>query len=811
MSSNTAHTFKTQTTAEDAGLVTTYTGTGISDPQGITAGPDGALWFTNEGGYSIGRITTTGVITNYTGTGIASPGGITAGPDGALWFTNEGNNSIGRITTAGVITNYTGTGIASPGGITAGPDGALWFTNFGNNSIGRITTAGVVTNYTGTDISDPFGIGAGPDGALWFTNESNDSIGRITTAGVVTNYTGTGMSDPLGITAGSDGALWFTNFGNDSIGRITTTGLITNYSGVDASEPAGIAAGPDGALWFTNEGNNSIGRITTAGAFTNYTGTGISEPDGIAAGPDGALWFTNYPTVDAGNSIGRITVSLGNTPTFVADSPPLTAEVGSTYSYTFAAAGSPAPTYALTGSPSWLSINSSSGLVSGTPPSGATTFSYSVVASNSSSSNATAGPFTVAVNSGSLACNDNDHVIRSPHLRHTVPTTNLGFTPLLTPVRIADTRTGATDPSTFAGDTLCPGGSLTVDMPSSIPADAGAIVAQLTAINPTMGGYLAAYPAGGTIPSTANVSFVAGQIVGNMVTIGIGTDSSTGAPAVSIFNGPSGDTDFTLDLYGYYAPQTPSSGAAYVPLTSPTRIVDTRAGSGYNGAGETLTPQANSIHIPVAGSNGVPLNASAVVVNIAVVNTTASSYIQGYPGGSPPSSSAPTVNENWLAGEVLSTKAIIAVGLGGNIDLFNDQGSTDVVVDLEGYFTAPGAAGALFNTLGSPVRLADTRPNAVTVGESLSVPVAGSNGIPSNATAAVLNVTDLAGGPNYLSVYPAGQSEPVATDVDYVSGDTSSTVANASYAILGSSGAVNIFDSTSPANIVIDAFGYFSS
>ena len=261
-------------------------------------------------------------------------------------------------------------------------------------------------------------------------------------------------------------------------------------------------------------------------------------------------------------------------------------------------------------------------------------------------------------------------------------------------------------------------------MPSSVPANAGAIVAQLTAINPTMGGYLAAYAAGDTIPSTANVSFVTGQIVGNMVTIGIGTDSSTGAAAVSIYNGRSGDTDFTLDLYGYYAPETPSSGAAYVPLTSPTRIVDTRAGSGYNGAGEPLTPQANSIHIPVAGSNGVPLNASAVVVNIAVVNTTASSYIQGYPGGSPPSSSAPTVNENWLAGEVLSTKAIIAVGLGGNIDLINDQGSTDVVVDLEGYFTAPGAAGALFNTLGSPVRLADTRPNGVTVGGSLSVPAA---------------------------------------------------------------------------------------
>ena len=70
------------------------------------------------------------------------PYGITSGPDGALWFTNSGNNSIGRITTGGTVTNYTGTGISGPEGITSGPDGALWFTNSGNNSIGRITTGG---------------------------------------------------------------------------------------------------------------------------------------------------------------------------------------------------------------------------------------------------------------------------------------------------------------------------------------------------------------------------------------------------------------------------------------------------------------------------------------------------------------------------------------------------------------------------------------------------------------------------------------------------------------------------------------------
>ena len=134
----------TGASASGFGSITTYADTITAS--GITAGPDGALWFTNS--LSIGRITTTGQVTNYTGTGIDGPDGITAGPDGALWFTNNAGNSIGRITTAGHVTIYTGTGISAPDGITAGPDGALWFNEADANKIGRITTSGVTTEYS---------------------------------------------------------------------------------------------------------------------------------------------------------------------------------------------------------------------------------------------------------------------------------------------------------------------------------------------------------------------------------------------------------------------------------------------------------------------------------------------------------------------------------------------------------------------------------------------------------------------------------------------------------------------------------------
>jgi hypothetical protein len=106
---------------------------------------------------------------------------LTAGPDGAVWFTEANAPNIGRITTAGTITEYPlPSGTTGVQGITAGPDGALWFALQDENAIGRMTTAGVVTEYpVPAPNTGPYGITLGPDGRLYFT-ESTTSIGVVT-------------------------------------------------------------------------------------------------------------------------------------------------------------------------------------------------------------------------------------------------------------------------------------------------------------------------------------------------------------------------------------------------------------------------------------------------------------------------------------------------------------------------------------------------------------------------------------------------------------------------------------------------------
>ena len=99
-------------------------------PLGITNGPDGNLWFAEQTGNNIGRITTGGVITEFAlPTAYSFPVAITSGPDGNLWFTEQ-NIKIGRITTGGVLAEFTlpETFSLLLEGITSGPDGNLWFT-----------------------------------------------------------------------------------------------------------------------------------------------------------------------------------------------------------------------------------------------------------------------------------------------------------------------------------------------------------------------------------------------------------------------------------------------------------------------------------------------------------------------------------------------------------------------------------------------------------------------------------------------------------------------------------------------------------
>ena len=289
-------------------FISEYSLPSYSRPWGVTAGPEGNIWFTDFQSNKVGKVTPHGEITEYA-IEPDHPFGITTGPDGNLWFMEQEASQVGRMTTSGSLSEHT---IPKNGGlsITTGPDKNLWFT--GSKYIGKMNTSGeMLGEYTLPVGSQPDGITAGPDGNLWFTDSGTSKIGKITTSGSITEYELPPESYPINIVAGPDKNLWFTEgLPDNKIGKITTSGTITEYPLPVASGPYGITVGSDGNLWFTEHGKNKIGRITTSGSITTYELPTLSEPLNIVAGP-GGLWFAMHNS----DKIGKISYPEGEVQT----------------------------------------------------------------------------------------------------------------------------------------------------------------------------------------------------------------------------------------------------------------------------------------------------------------------------------------------------------------------------------------------------------------------------------------------------------------------------------------------------------------
>lgn len=107
----------------------------------LTAG-FGAIWFTTVS--AIWSVSSTGSFNEFPLSKSDNLFGITAGPDGNLWFTEWASNLIGRMTPAGSISTFAvPTANSNPYGIAVGPDGNIWFTEPLPNQIGKLVLSSV--------------------------------------------------------------------------------------------------------------------------------------------------------------------------------------------------------------------------------------------------------------------------------------------------------------------------------------------------------------------------------------------------------------------------------------------------------------------------------------------------------------------------------------------------------------------------------------------------------------------------------------------------------------------------------------------
>jgi hypothetical protein len=116
----------------------------------------------------------------------------------------------------------------------------------------------------------------------------------------------------------------------------------------------------------------------------------------------------------------------------------------------------------------------------------------------------------------------------------------------------------------------------------------------------------------------------------------------------------------------------------------------------------------------------------------------------------------------------------------------------------------------------SPTRILDTRPAPQNVGglvgplvsgQAITFQVTGVAGVPANASAVVMNVTvDATTGSSFLTVFPAGETRPTASNLNWVAG---TTIPNLVTVKIGAAGQVSVFNLNGNAHVIADVAGYY--
>ena len=254
------------------------------------------------------------------------------------------------------------------------------------------------------------------------------------------------------------------------------------------------------------------------------------------------------------------------------------------------------------------------------------------------------------------------------------------------------------------------------------------------------------------------------------------------------------------------APAT--AGLGFVPVT-PCRILDTRGATGPFGGPSIPAGSTRNITIPQSSCN-IPATAQAYSLNITVVPAAVLGYLTVWPAGQ----TQPLVSTlNSYAGQIVANAAIVPAGTGGAISVYVSD-TTDVIIDIDGYFAPISTAGALSFYAATPCRVADTRTKSVFAGPSLAAGetrkfaiLSGPCSIPATAQAYSLNITVVPSEAlEYLTIWPTGQSQPVVSTLNSPNG---SIAANAALVPAGNSGDVSVFV-TGATDVIIDIDGYFA-
>ena len=368
----------------------------------------------------------------------------------------------------------------------------------------------------------------------------------------------------------------------------------------------------------------------------------------------------------------------------------------------------------------------------------------------------------------------------------------------VTPCRLVDTRTthhpiqGGTSQS-FVVPQL--GGC-------GIPTNAASYSLNVTVVPHGPLGYLSIWPTAEDQPLVSTLNSGDGRVKANAAIVPAGYQG-----AVSVY--ATDTTDLILDVDGYFAPPS-SQTYQFYPLT-PCRVADTRDGSKPHGLGPPAMQQHQTRDFPILSSpclSGIT-DPQAYSFNVTVVPNPQHqplNYLTVWPSNE----SQPVVSTlNNPTATIVANAAIVPAAPNGDISVYVDD-STDVILDINGYFAAPGQGGLSMYPV-EPCRVLDTR--SVGSGQpfngTLSPPVnvvGSACAPPSSARAYVFNATVVPSGSlGFLTLWPDGSNQPVVSTLNAADGFITYNMA----IVPTTNGSIDAY-AMGLTQLILDISGYFA-
>ncbi len=229
---------------------------------------------------------------------------------------------------------------------------------------------------------------------------------------------------------------------------------------------------------------------------------------------------------------------------------------------------------------------------------------------------------------------------------------------------------------------------------TAVPANAVAMLANLTITGPTGPGYVTADSCASLVagPQTrSNTNFNAGSTVANLAVVPTtGTDSGS-----QICTYTSATTQKAVDVQGYFAPAA-AGGWGFSSLAS-QRLLDTRQCD----AASTCTPAAAQSIVRVQG----PVGASAALVNLTLTGAKQAGYATADKCSALTAGPQTKSNGNMSTSTIVANVAVVPLDPDGSFCVYVSE-ATHLVVDLQGTFSP---ADPLRFVPVTPVRRHDSR------------------------------------------------------------------------------------------------------